>query len=333
MTCRIASTTGRNVIPSPYGGQRPRSTVARSPSAATKASSRRDFPTPPTPSTVNSWHAWSETVRSNAPSKQRQLPRPAHHGCVEPAGEPRSVRVDLHHPVGEERFLLALDRQRIARLREHRVTDELVGAGADQDLPRLGGLLQPGRHVDRVAGGDRPVGLVGDHHLAGVDPRADADAHAVRRLQIGVQLVEGVAHLRRRADGPQRVVLPDPRDPEHRHHGVADELLHRAAVPLDHGSHRVEVAREDDLEPLRVEAFAELASSPRCRRTGSSRSCEHPMASPRPAPRHTPGRTRSPRAPHVRSSRTCSPGEPTLVPGLTHDGAAGADQAHPGPCG
>ncbi len=55
-------------MPSPYGRHRPRNTVARSSSSATNASSRRDFPTPPTPSTVNRWQERSETVRSNAPN-------------------------------------------------------------------------------------------------------------------------------------------------------------------------------------------------------------------------------------------------------------------------
>src|SRR3954469_23700471 len=54
-------------MPSPYGGQRPLITVARSPSATTNASTRRDFPTPPTPSTVKRCDDWSDTARSNAP--------------------------------------------------------------------------------------------------------------------------------------------------------------------------------------------------------------------------------------------------------------------------
>ena len=57
-----------------------------------------------------------------------------------------------------------------------------------------------------------------------------------------VQVGERVAHLDGRANGAERVVLVDGRDPEDGHHRVADVLLDGAAVALDHGAHRVEVA-------------------------------------------------------------------------------------------
>ena len=47
------SPTGKNVIPSPYGRQRPRRTVA-SPSDPRNSSTSRDLPTPGVPRTVNS---------------------------------------------------------------------------------------------------------------------------------------------------------------------------------------------------------------------------------------------------------------------------------------
>ena len=46
-------------------------------------------------------------------------------------------------------------------------------------------------------------------------------------------------------------------EPEDGHHGVADELLDHAAVPLQLGPHRVEVARHHLPERLRVERLAE----------------------------------------------------------------------------
>ena len=54
-----------------------------------------------------------------------------------------------------------------------------------------------------------------------------------------------------------RVVLMRRGDAEHRHHRVADELLHRAAVPLDRLRHGVEVAHHDAPERLGVQALAE----------------------------------------------------------------------------
>ena len=61
-------------------------------------------------------------------------------------------------------------------------------------------------------------------------------------LELVVHRRERVAHPVGGADGPQRVILVQPRDPEDRHHRVPDELLDGAPVALDHGSHLVEVA-------------------------------------------------------------------------------------------
>ncbi len=68
------------------------------------------------------------------------------------------------------------------------------------------------------------------------DPRAEAS------LEVVVQALQPIAHLRGRTERTQRVVLVRDRHPEHGEHGVADELLHRAAVPLDRRAHGVEVA-------------------------------------------------------------------------------------------
>ena len=66
------------------------------------------------------------------------------------------------------------------------------------------------------------------------------------------ELRQRVAHLDRRSAGAQRVVLVRRRDAEHRHHRVADELLHRAAVRLDDRLHPLEVARQQRPQRLRI---------------------------------------------------------------------------------
>ena len=82
----------------------------------------------------------------------------------------------------------------------------------------------------------------------------------------------------------------DGREPEDRHHRVADELLDDAAVALDDRLHALEVAREQRAERLRVDRLAE-------RRRADDVAEEHgydlallPAAARRPA-RRTPGRT------------------------------------------
>jgi hypothetical protein len=116
---------------------------------------------------------------------------------------------------------------------------------ADQHLVRRGRLLQPRRDVHRVAGREPLLGA--GHDLAGVDTDPPLDP----------QLRERVAHLDRRAAGAQRVVLVSGRHAEDGHHGVADELLDRAAMPLDDRFHPLEVAREQCPQRLGVGRLAE----------------------------------------------------------------------------
>ena len=59
------------------------------------------------------------------------------------------------------------------------------------------------------------------------------DPDAVR-LDLASELPQAVSQLGGGATAAQRVVLADERNPEDGHHRVADELLDRAAVPLEH---------------------------------------------------------------------------------------------------
>ena len=133
-----------------------------------------------------------------------------------------------------------------------------------------GGLLEARRHVDGIAG--RETLLRARDDLPGIDPDASLDA----------ELGQCREYLGRRADGAQRVILVEHRNPEHGHHRVADELLHRPAVPLDDRLDPLEVAVEDRAERLGVDRFPErgragdvaedhrddLALLARCRRLG-----------------------------------------------------------------
>ena len=103
----------------------------------------------------------------------------------------------------------------------------------------------------------------GGHALAllgpGVKPHerlAGRDAHA----HVQLPRVVGVVELRDRvsdgksgADGALRIVLARSRRAEDRHHGVADELLDRAAVALELEAHALVVAGEDRPHVLGVE--------------------------------------------------------------------------------
>ncbi len=135
--------------------------------------------------------------------------------------------------------------ERLDRLRLDRVSSQAQRRLAEQGLTGLRGLLQPRGDVDGVT---RREPLLGARdHLAAADADPPLDA----------ELGQGQLHLRRRLERAHGIVLVHGRQPEDRHHGVADELLDDAAVALDDRLHPLEVAREQGAKRLRVERLAE----------------------------------------------------------------------------
>ena len=234
----MASATGKNVMPSPYGRQRPRMTSApRSP--ARNSSTRRDLP-----GAGGTQHREQLTgaVRDRALVgllQERPLPFASDHRRVQPTGSHRGQRGHLQEPVGGDRRGLALQRERLDRLREDCVLDEAERWLTDQDLARGGCRLQPGRGVHRVPH-ERLV-LRAHEELAGRDPdpagKRDRRALGERR--------QPISYLACRSDGPERVVLVKLRDPEDRHDGISDKLLDATPVPFDRRTRFVEVAPQE----------------------------------------------------------------------------------------
>ena len=104
--------------------------------------------------------------------------------------------------------------------------------------------------VDDVAG-DHPLVRGADRHrrLAGQHAGASLDARAER--------LDRVDQLERGTNGALGVVLVRDRRAPDGHHRVADELLDRAAVALDHLAREVEVARQRVADVLRVTLLGE----------------------------------------------------------------------------
>ncbi len=144
----------------------------------------------------------------------------------------------------------------------HLVAGEPVGRVGDEDLARLRGRLESLRDDDRVARDERLAArrIAGDD-LAGADADPDLEPQPERLLELVVQGREAVAHLERGSQRPQRIVLVQDGSPEDGHHGVADELLDRAAVALERRSHLVVVARHHAPHQLGVAHLAEARSS------------------------------------------------------------------------
>ena len=209
----------------------------RASTAASASATSRDLPTPASPTTVSSSQRASACARPHASTDLGELPLATH--------EPRLVaalrRVQYREePVRRHRLRLPLQRQRLHRVGKHRLVHERVGRLADQHLTGLCRLLQPRRDVHRIPG--REPLLRSRHDLAGVDTDPAVEP----------ELRQRIAHLHRRTTRPQRVILVQHRHAKHRHHRIADELLHRPAVPLDDPLHPLEVAREHLPQRLRI---------------------------------------------------------------------------------
>ena len=131
-------------------------------------------------------------------------------------------------------------------IRTHRLRKRVVGCVPDQQVTEA---------VTVVA---RDLGTVGTHELA---PNKSGEPGRHLRLADATgdpQLGQRVAHLDRRTTRPQCIVLVRLRDAEHRHHGVADELLDGAAVSLDDRLHLLEVACEQRPQRLGIGLLSQL---------------------------------------------------------------------------
>ena len=189
---------------------------------------------PGTPTSVTSCAARSDRLRRSASRTRSSSSRAADERRRRPLGD-----VDAEAGAGLERLpgghglRLSLGVDRRCRPVRDRPVGGAVGRLADEHAVDRRRRLQAGGGVHDVARGHPlapgRVGAEDDERLARVH------AHAHVEVERGV----GLVHLGdRRPDGERRphrplgVVLVRDRCPEHRHHRVADELLHRAAEVL-----------------------------------------------------------------------------------------------------
>ena len=156
----------------------------------------------------------------------------------------RSFGVDALEAEGAHRCCLALEVELDRLVHGHRVADEAVGASPSRISP--GWADCSSRAATLTASpvtNDSPADRVAGHDLAGVDARAQPDAHAVVAEHVPLMASSAVLQLAGGADRAQGIVLVDGRHAEDGHDRVADELLDRAAVSLDDLASGGEVAR------------------------------------------------------------------------------------------
>src|SRR6266540_2395232 len=109
------------------------------------------------------------------------------------------------------------------RVELERAGDQCRGPPADENLARLGGLLEPRGHVDRVSGDERALlASPADHDLPRVDPNP-------QRQRAAEELLQPTPHRESRVQRPLDVILQCRRNAERGHHRVADELLDGSA--------------------------------------------------------------------------------------------------------
>ena len=184
-------------------------------------------------------------------------------------------------PPRGERLTLALRHETAGRLDNDGVPDKAIGPLADQHLALLRSLLEPRRHIDRIARRQLLIrGAVTNDHLARVDAGARQDPNAVLAGKIDVHAVESLTHLERRSHRPKRIVFVYRRHAEHGHDRVADELLDRAAVPFERCLHRVEVTPHHTPERLRIEPFTERGRTDDVREDDGDHLPRHSLARP-----------------------------------------------------
>ena len=170
----------------------------------------------------------------------------------------RDIGENRFEPVRRHRFGFALQVERLHGRDLNGILDQPVRDLPDHDLSRRGCLLEACGHVDGVSGHETlSARRISGDHLARVHPDPDLDPDTVIALQFGVQRLERLAHTARCPNRADRIVLVRARDTEDRHDRVADELLHRATVGVDHELHLVEESTHHAAKGLRIQAFTE----------------------------------------------------------------------------
>jgi hypothetical protein len=125
----------------------------------------------------------------------------------------------------------------------------------DQHGSGLGDRLQPGRRIDGVAQ-HHPFSF-GAHFDCRVTSKHPGSQAELRHAHFLGQRGDSLDQSERRADGSLGVILARDGRPPNRHHGIADELFHSAAVALDNHAAAVEILAQQLPYLLGVTMLAE----------------------------------------------------------------------------
>ncbi len=221
---------------------------------AKSSATSRDLPTPGSPTTVTSWTERSLATLSNVARRRvRSSSRPTRGVVIDRiTSEPNRARGAIARQMATGSvFPLATIPDELLVVED--AFRRLIRRLPDSDAVDRGRGLDPGSSVDDISC-RHPFATLGvrierDNGLAGV--HSDTHREGEPRIRL-VQLLDRLEHRQARPDGPLRVVLVCDGSAEHRHDGIADELLDRAAISL-YALARARVVRgEARLNLLRV---------------------------------------------------------------------------------
>ena len=183
---------------------------------------------PGTPAIVTSCVDGSRRTRSNADSsRSRSRSRPTSAVAGPLTSTPTRALASATSHTGTGSALPFASHRLVIAVVDH-VPSRAEGRFADEDSIRRRSALQARGGVHDVAR---------DHPLSQLWTRIDVDervpgVHGDADFELAV-VGDPVADRQRRAHRPLGIVLVRDRRAEHRHHGVADELLHGAAAVLE----------------------------------------------------------------------------------------------------
>ena len=149
------------------------------------------------------------------------------------------------------------ERIRIDPLRSHGIAHEPFGLLVEQDLARVGGLLQPGSDVHGVTGDQRSSRRGVGHHVSGVHTGPERDRDLRVALELVSELQERITCLACGSDGAKRVVLVDGRNAEDPDHSAGGRCLRACAMALEHTGHGLDCPGHGTAERLRIVRPAE----------------------------------------------------------------------------
>ena len=188
----------------------------------------------------------------HAPSQDVHLVGTTHERDRAP-GRPRG---ELLHLIGRERAGEPLRLDLLLGAEGDGVLRQRVRGRPDEHLARLRRRLEAGRGVDHLTGDEElPGGSDARRRLSRLD--ADPDLQGLLEPEGLLEPVHPVADREPGPHGPHRVVLLHLREPEDRHHGVADELLRMATERAELLARGVEESPEDLASAFRVEPLRE----------------------------------------------------------------------------